>query len=82
MIECKNLVFKYENYDDKETKYAINGVNLEVEEGEFLVVLGHNGSGKSTIAKHINALLLPSEGTVVVNGLDQVIFHLLNQVTK
>ena len=70
MIKCKNLVFKYENYDDKETKYAINGVNLEVEEGEFLVVLGHNGSGKSTIAKHINALLLPSEGTVVVNGLD------------
>lgn len=70
MIECRDLVFKYENFDDNTTKYAINGVNLQVKEGEFLVVLGHNGSGKSTIAKHMNALLLPSEGTVLVNGLD------------
>ena len=70
MIECKNLVFKYDNFEDKAPKYAINGVNLEVEKGEFLVILGHNGSGKSTIAKHMNALLLPSEGTVVVNGLN------------
>ena len=70
MVECKDLVFKYENYEDKAPKYAINGVNLEVAQGEFLVVLGHNGSGKSTIAKHMNALLLPSEGTVVVNGLN------------
>ena len=70
MVECKDLVFKYENYEDKAPKYAINGVNLEVAQGEFLVILGHNGSGKSTIAKHMNALLLPSEGTVVVNGLN------------
>ncbi|MEG1870613.1 MAG: energy-coupling factor transporter ATPase [Peptostreptococcaceae bacterium] len=70
MIECKDLVFKYENYENKAAKYAINGVNLEVNRGEFLVILGHNGSGKSTIAKQMNALLLPSEGTVVVDGLN------------
>ena len=39
MIECKNLVFKYDNFEDKAPKYAINGVNLEVEKGEFLVIL-------------------------------------------
>ena len=45
-------------------------MNLEVKKGEFLVILGHNGSGKSTIAKHMNALITPSEGTVIVDGLD------------
>ena len=44
--------------------------NLKVSKGEFVVVLGHNGSGKSTIAKHINALLTPSSGTVLVDGMD------------
>ena len=48
----------------------VKDVNLEVKKGEFLVILGHNGSGKSTIAKHMNALLVPTEGTVVVDGLD------------
>lgn len=70
MIECKDLVFKYITGEDNEEKVAINGVNLQVNKGEFLVILGHNGSGKSTIAKHMNALLLPSEGTVIVKGLN------------
>lgn len=69
MIECKNVVFKYSTGEEIE-KLAIDGLNLEVNEGEFLVVLGHNGSGKSTVAKHMNALLVPTEGTVIVNGLD------------
>ena len=69
MIECKNVVFKYSTGEEIE-KLAIDGLNLEVNEGEFLVVLGHNGSGKSTVAKHMNALLIPTEGTVIVNGLD------------
>ena len=43
---------------------ALDDVNIEVEEGQFIAVLGHNGSGKSTFAKHLNALLTPSEGTV------------------
>lgn len=71
MISCENLVFKYESTEeDVVEKLAVNNVNLEVEKGEFLVVLGHNGSGKSTIAKHMNALLLPSGGKVYVDGLD------------
>ncbi|MEW8955369.1 energy-coupling factor transporter ATPase [Clostridium sp.] len=70
MILCKDLTYKYTTYEDSEEKYAINGVNLEVTEGEFLVVLGHNGSGKSTIAKHMNALLLPSGGKIYIDGMD------------
>lgn len=69
MVECNNVFFEYKK-DNNETKLAVNGVNLEVNKGEFLVVLGHNGSGKSTIAKHMNALLLPSKGEVVIDGLD------------
>lgn len=70
MIDIKDLVFKYSSSEDGEVRYAVNGVNLKVEKGEFLVILGHNGSGKSTVAKHINALLTPTSGTVLVGGLD------------
>src|SRR5690606_6257434 len=49
---------------------ALDGVDLDVEKGEFIVIIGHNGSGKSTLAKHINALLRPSRGTVWVKGMD------------
>ncbi|MBU5591773.1 energy-coupling factor transporter ATPase [Clostridium sp. MSJ-4] len=70
MIECQNLTYKYINGEDNSERYAINGVNLEVNRGEFLVILGHNGSGKSTMAKHLNALLIPTKGKVYVEGLD------------
>ena len=70
MVECKELVYKYNGTENEEGKVAIDGVNLSVKKGEFLVVLGRNGSGKSTLAKHINALLLPSGGKVYVEGLD------------
>lgn len=72
MIKCSNVSFKYlKNIDGKnEEEYALKNVNLEVKKGEFLVILGHNGSGKSTIAKHMNALVTPSEGTVIVDGID------------
>ena len=49
---------------------SLCGVDLEIEEGEFVAVLGHNGSGKSTLAKHMNAILVPDEGKVVVDGID------------
>ena len=57
MIKCSNVSFKYINNTEgkNEEKYALKNVNLEVKKGEFLVILGHNGSGKSTIAKHMNA---------------------------
>ena len=69
MVICKELVYKYPQSENDQPKVAINGLNLEVNKGEFLVVLGHNGSGKSTFAKHINALVLPTEGEVCVDGL-------------
>ena len=73
MVQCINVSFKYiKNTEEGKTeeKYAVRNVNLQENKGEFLVVLGHNGSGKSTVAKHMNALLIPTEGTVIVNGLD------------
>ncbi|SHI27706.1 energy-coupling factor transporter ATPase [Clostridium intestinale] len=70
IIKCEDISFKYFSHENGEEHYALNGVNLEVTRGEFLVVLGHNGSGKSTIAKHINALLLPTEGAIYVKGLN------------
>jgi len=70
MVDIKDLTFKYTSAEDGLEQFAVNGVSLEVEKGEFLVVLGHNGSGKSTIAKHINALLLPTTGKVIVAGMD------------
>ena len=48
----------------------MDNVNIDIQEGEFVAVLGHNGSGKSTLAKHINALLLPTEGTIWIDGMD------------
>ena len=49
---------------------SLCGVDLEIEQGEFVAVLGHNGSGKSTLAKHMNAILVPNEGKVVIDGID------------
>ena len=70
MIKSEDLVFKYVNAEEQNEKVAINHVSMEVKNGEFLVILGHNGSGKSTMAKHMNALLLPSVGKMYVDGLD------------
>ncbi len=52
------------------TPVVLDGVSLDIEEGSFVAVLGHNGCGKSTLAKHMNAILLPSGGTVWVDGID------------
>ena len=70
MIECRNLVFKYTASENQEEKIAINDVNLQITEGEFIAILGHNGSGKSTMAKHMNALLIPTDGKMLVNKMD------------
>ncbi len=67
MIEIEDLSFSYGGEDSKK---AIDGLNISVKEGEFLVVLGHNGSGKSTLAKLINGLLQPSQGRILVEGMD------------
>lgn len=74
MIKTDQLVHEYKQKDDEGnvvgTYTALDGVNIEIKQGEFVAILGHNGSGKSTFAKHINAILLPSAGTVWVDGND------------
>ena len=66
IIEIKNLHYTYPG-DEME---SLCGVSLEIEKGSFVAVLGHNGSRKSTLAKHLNAILLPTEGKVLINGID------------
>ncbi len=68
VIEAKELTFLYKN-DDGE-KVVLDGLNLKIEEGTFTAIIGHNGSGKSTFAKHLNAILLPSGGSISVCGID------------
>ncbi|WP_461613885.1 energy-coupling factor transporter ATPase [Clostridium sp. Marseille-QA1073] len=72
-IHSENLVFKYDNNGNDDGKIAINSVNIDINKGDFVVILGHNGSGKSTFAKHINALLIPTEGKLYVGGLDTTV---------
>ncbi|WP_316631555.1 energy-coupling factor transporter ATPase [uncultured Ruminococcus sp.] len=72
-ISVQNVTFQYESQDDTETvskKQVLNDISLEIKKGEFVAILGHNGSGKSTIAKHLNAMLLPSSGKVFIDGMD------------
>ncbi len=66
MIKIENLSFSYPDADRK----AVNNLNLQIENGEFVAILGHNGSGKSTLAKLINGLLSPTEGKILVSGMD------------
>ena len=72
MVQTDDLIFEYAKRDEEGNVIgsyrAIDQVNLEIEEGQFIAVLGHNGSGKSTLAKHLNAILVPTEGTVWVDG--------------
>jgi energy-coupling factor transporter ATPase len=74
MIKARNLIFEYIRRDEEgnveSINRAIDDVDLEVNKGDFVAILGHNGSGKSTMAKHINAILIPTEGSVWVNGMD------------
>jgi len=69
MIKAENVTYKYTNQEGKDI-FALKGINIEIKEGEFVAILGHNGSGKSTFAKHLNALLLPYDGTIYINGMD------------
>ena len=74
IIKASGLTHDYITYDEDErpvsVRHALENVDLAIEEGQFVAILGHNGSGKSTFAKHINALLLPTAGTVTVGGMD------------
>ena len=69
-IEVKDISFAYEQEEGAEPVKVFEHLDLTVEQGMFVVVLGHNGCGKSTLAKHFNAILLPTAGTVWVYGMD------------
>ena len=69
-IQVENLSYTYPDQEDSRETEVFEGLNLTVEQGSFVVILGHNGCGKSTLAKHFNAILLPSGGTVWVYGKD------------
>lgn len=74
MVQSEDLVYEYVKRDEEGnvtgTHRAIDHVDIDAEEGQFIAVLGHNGSGKSTFAKHLNVLLSPTEGAVWVDGKD------------
>ena len=74
IIEVKDLEFEYKNYDDEgnetDSNKVLKGINLSIPKGQFVAVLGHNGCGKSTLAKHLNGILTATSGTVLVNGID------------
>ena len=74
IVKAKDLTFEYIRRDEEGNvegiTTAVDHVNMDIQPGEFTAILGHNGSGKSTFAKHINALLFPTEGTILVDGLD------------
>ena len=74
IVKAKNLTFEYIRRDEEGnvegiTK-AVDNVSIDIKQGDFVAVLGHNGSGKSTFAKHLNVLVMPTEGTVWVDGMD------------
>ncbi len=67
ILQAQDVKFRY---DPDAPRYAVDGVTMDLKRGEFVAVLGANGCGKSTLAKHFNAILLPETGTVLVEGMD------------
>ena len=74
IVKAKNLTFEYIRRDEdgnvEGITKAVDNVSIDIKQGDFVAVLGHNGSGKSTFAKHLNALVMPTVGTVWVDGMD------------
>lgn len=70
MIKSENLAYSYKKNDSEKEVKALNNIDIEIKKGEFVAVIGHNGSGKSTFAKHINAILLPCGGEMYVDGMN------------
>ncbi len=74
IIRASKLIFEYIRRDEEdkieEINRAVDQVDVDIQQGDFVAILGHNGSGKSTFAKHINGILLPTEGTVWVSNMD------------
>ena len=79
MISAENLSFKYETEGNS---FVLDKLNINIKEGEFVAILGHNGCGKSTLAKHFNGLLLPIGGNVLVGGLNTKNEDMLWEIRK
>ena len=82
-IQFKNMSYSYDDLDVEQKNdyesflsanvhYAVKNINFEIQKGEFVAIVGRNGSGKSTLARTMNALLIPTEGTVIVNGIETI----------
>ncbi len=82
IINAENVYFSYHNSNEKNIRMAVDGVTLNIKKGQFTAILGRNGSGKSTIAKHFNAIFVPDEGKVLVNGMDTVDDSLLFDIRQ
>ncbi len=74
IIKASKLIYEYIRRDEEaqveEVNRAIDNLDLDIHEGDFVAILGHNGSGKSTFAKQINGILLPTDGTVWISGMN------------
>ena len=74
IIKASRLIFDYIRRDEEdrieEVNRAIDDMNVDIKKGDFVAILGHNGSGKSTFAKQVNGILLPTEGTVWISDMD------------
>ena len=82
MIKTQDLAFTYPGTEDQVNTRALRGVDVTIERGSFVVILGHNGSGQSTLAKTFNAVLLPSGGKVYVEGMDTMDESLLLEIRR
>ena len=82
MIKTEHLRYAYQTDTEETIKFVLDDVNLTVNKGEFVAVLGHNGCGKSTLAKHFNGLLLPSGGMVYINGMNTKQEDLYQEIRK
>ena len=82
MIEAKNASFSYDDEETVQKKIVVDNVTLEIKKGEFVAILGHNGSGKSSLVKLFNCVNLPCGGKIYVDSLDTSDFALLFEIRK
>ena len=83
-ITAQNISFKYETEENTSeiSKNVLDNISFSIRRGEFVAVVGHNGSGKSTIAKHLNAMLVPTSGKVYVDGMDTSDENMTNLIRR